>query len=67
MAFASVEALHPVILQYFALHHLELVLPKAPKDDLVRQLAQARLERHSEAEAHHSQLERSVPPQLAFA
>ena len=65
MVFAAAEALLLVILQYFALHHLEFVLPKAPKDDLVRQLVQVRLE-HSKVEALHSQLECPVSPKLTF-
>ena len=66
MVFAGAEALPLVILQHFALHHQEPVLPNVPKDDLGRQLAQARLE-HSKVEAHHSQLECPVSPKLAFA
>ena len=62
---AAAVALLQVILQHFALHHLELVLPKAPKNDLGRQLAQARLERHSEAELRHLQLECPASPKLA--
>jgi hypothetical protein len=51
MGFAAVEALPLVMRLHSALQN---------------SLTQVRLE-HSKVEAHHSQLECSVPPQLAFA
>ena len=65
MVFAAAEALPLVILQHFALHHLELVLPKAPKGDRGRQLVQARLE-HSKVKARHLQLECPGSQNLVF-